>query len=406
MAPVAVNLYSRYMADKFDERQMIAVNTTGLSFFGRPEHGSKTVYSPDAMAIEIDIIRGNRKLGAMITRGHDSRDITGKTGTTQNFTNVQRLYPLGEEKSPITASQLVNRLAGEGPYERRSKIDRLRELALNEHLEHIRRFVRTFEYLSWQSLLTGKMPSLIGTTNTDLIYDFQRTAALITTPAVLTPATPYWDSTGSNPITNLETMFKRILVYGKVKPNVVFMADDVMPVFLANANVKDAANKDYYQLVQVAANNPVPSNLPPIFVGGAICRGLVTTPNGYQFWLFSYVSVYEDSAGVVQDYMPGGTVFMGYYGARCDRYFGPSNVLPPSASQMAWYQEMFGFNMAVPPMPTVANGDAVISAAMFYNDAYEHENQVINIRHETPPIFATNHTDAFATLTEVLTPES
>jgi len=404
MALQAVDMYSRYMAELFDDRQMIAVNTTGQSFFGNPSHGSKTVYSEDKLVVEIDVIKGNRKLAAMISRGTDSRDISGKTGTTQKFSTFSRVYPLMEEKSPIDVSQLLTRLAGENPYAQRTRFDRLRELALNEHLEHIRRFVRTFEYLSWQSLITGKMPSIIGTTNTDLIYDFRRNAALTTTISAL--GTLAWDQTNSDPNHDLETMFKRILVYGKIKPNFVFMSQDVLPVYLDNIKVKADANKDYYSLVVVSAANPVPAELQPLVDGGAVCMGLVRTKNGYQFWLFSYVAVYEDANNVVQDYIPSDTVFMGYYGARCDRYFGPSDILPPVASQMAWYQEMFGFNMANPPMPVVANQGAVISPAMFYHDAFAAENKVVNIRTQTAPIFATTHTDAFATLTGVLTPES
>lgn len=397
MSALAVDQYSRFMTEMFDERDLISTTTVWQSFFGRPEHGSQTVYSPNAQIVEIDIIRGNRKLAALIQRGIDARNISAKTGTVQEFSTFSRAYPLGEEKSPITASQLNNRIAGEKPYESQAKIDRMRNLALREHKEHMRRFVRTFEYMSGQSLLTGKMPAILDTKNTDLIYDFRRNADNTFSPTVA------WSDAASKPIDDIEALYKRLLINGKVKANVVFMAEDVLPVFLQNTQVKDLANKFLYSLVNVSPNNPVPANLQPLVDGGATCRGMIQTPSGYQFWLFSYVSVYEDNSGNVKDYMPSGTVFMAYYGARADRYFGPSEFLPVTPSKMAWYQEMFGFNMAAPPMPPkVLNEGAVVSPLMFYNNAYEENLKNVNIITQTAPIFATTQTDAFGTLTSVL----
>ena len=73
--PLAVDQYSRFMAEMFDERAIIGVSTVGQSFFGNPAHGSKTIYSPDSKVVEIDIIRGNERIGALINRGSNSKNL-------------------------------------------------------------------------------------------------------------------------------------------------------------------------------------------------------------------------------------------------------------------------------------------------------------------------------------------
>jgi hypothetical protein len=399
--PLSVDQYSRFMAEVFDEKAATISNTTVFqSFFGRSEHGSRTVFSPDALVVDIDIIRGNERMAALIQRGADTLNIgdKGKTAVTGEFTNFTRVYPLSEEKSSIGATELLNRTAGENPYEGKTKYDRLRAKAREYHLEHMRRFVRLFEYLSGQSLLTGKMPGLIGTTNTKLVYDFRRNADNFVT--VTTP----WDQTGATPITDIDAACRIARVNGKVLPNFILLSGDVMSAFLQNTQVQTFTNKLYFSLVAVSPSNPVPPQLQPIVDGGAACRGLMVTPEGHQLWIFTYIGIYTDSSGDPQNFMPDGTALLGYYGARCDRYFGPSEVLPSDNAMIAWYQEYFGFNMQSPPTPmNIKNMGAVITPAMFYNDAFKDEgNKTVTIRTQTAPIFATTQTDAFVTLSGLI----
>ena len=395
---LAVDQYSRFMTEMFDEREMIGVPTMFQSFFGRPEHGSKTIYSPNASVVEIDILRGNERIAALIERGSDARQIRGKKkdATAQEYTNFARVYPLAEETSNIGAKELINRTAGENPYAMKAQIDRLRTKALEYHLEHMRRFTRLFEYLAASSILTGKQPAIIGTTNTDLIYDFRRNGSNFIT--VTTP----WDASPTNgdAINDIDTGCRQLRISAKVLPNMALMSEDVMKAFLDNTEVYKLSNKLHYDIITVSPSNPVPESLMPLVKGGATCRGLLITPAGYQLWLFTYIGIYTDSNGDPQNYMPNGTFLLAYYGARCDRYFGPGEALPVDSQTAAWYQEMFGFNMMNPPLPpNIQNASDVLSPAMFYNDAFKTgENKHITIRTQTAPIFATTMTDAFVVL--------
>jgi len=393
--PLAVDQFSRFMVEMFDEKEIIGVSSVWQSFFGRPEHGSRSLYSPDAKVVEIDIMRGNERIAGLIQRGTNSRHIGDlqKNTDTQNFSSFSRVYPLGEEMGDITADQILSRVAGENPYANRSRLDRMRLLAREHHLEHIRRYVRLFEVLAGHSLLTGQMPAILGTANTDLIYNFRRSATHIITVANA------WNGANADILGDVDEGCELIRQDGHVTPNVLFLGGEAMDAFIKDATVEALADNRRFELIEVSTNNPVPPALAPLVASGAIPRGRLRTPKGYELWLFTYIDVYTDNAGAAQKYMPEGAGFLAYYGARCDRYFGPPELLPVDSQKAAWYAEMFGFNMMATPMPpNVKNLGSVISPAMFYSDAYKSEDdKKITVRTQSAPIYATTMTDAFVT---------
>ena len=102
--PIVMDTFTRIMAALFDEKEIIAVPTGFQAFFGRPETGAQTIISPDANAVDIDIIRGNEKTAALIPRGAISRPLgpTQRNMDAQNYTSFSRKYPLSEEEADIT----------------------------------------------------------------------------------------------------------------------------------------------------------------------------------------------------------------------------------------------------------------------------------------------------------------
>jgi len=390
--PLAVDQFSRYMASLFDERKIIQVSTAGLSFFGRPEHMSETHYETDAKVVDIDIIRATDRVAALIHRGTNSThmgDLESKN-KAENFSSFSRVYPLAEEESSINADQILNRIAGEGAYSRQDRQARMRYLALNYHMEHIRKFVRLFEFLAWSSILTGQQPAIIGTTNADLVYDFRRNASLF-----ITPAAP-WDQAGANILGDIDGGAYQLEITGHVSPNVLLMPGDVSSALVNDATIKEFANILNFHFVSVGPSNPIPANLAPLVAGGAIARGLIITPQGREIWLLTYLRTYTDRTGTTRKYLPDGMAVLAYYGARCDRYFGPPELLPPTGAKSAWYADMFGFDMLAPPMPTnIKNAGAVVDPRMFYSSAFEVDDKKVSLKTQTAPIFSTTQTDSF-----------
>ena len=401
LTPNSVDAYSRFMDELFDEKEVINVSTVWQQFFGKPGNGgSKTIYSPDSEVVDIDIMRGNERVAAMIHRGTDSRFLNMMRNTsTQDYSSFSRVYPLCEELGDITASQINKRMAGENPYDAMSRFMRLRGLAREHHMEHIRRYVRLFEILAGLSLMGGQHPAILGSTNADNWYDFRRNAAQIVQPAVP------WNQPGADILGDIDNAITILRQNGHVRPNVIFMGGDVCQVFLSDTVIQSFADITGYSFVRAGVDGyTLPSNLADLVDAGADVIGRLTTPRGRTLWIMTYDAVYTDEAGDAQPYLPLQTVFIAYYGARCDRYFGPAERLPITSVENAWYQEMFGMNMLAPVMPAnVKNPSGIVTPAMFYCDAYPAgDKKKVTIRTQSAPIFATTQTDAFFTYHHVL----
>jgi len=398
-SPLAVDTYARFFANAFDERQIIAVSTVAQAFFGRPENGSRTVFNPDSAVVDIDILRGNERLAALVPRGLNGRSLgTGQKNIIQErYSNINRLYPLIEEEGDIDGNQLLFRGPGENPYQTQTRLDRMRRLAINGHQEQIRRIVRLFEYLAYQSILTGKMPAIFGTSDANLLYDFLRNAAHIAAAPLK------WDNTSSVPSADFDAAAALIRANGKAKADIALIGTGALNALINHAETKALADNRRFQLIQ-AGNIPVPTNLQRFVDAGASPRGRYETPSGNEFWLFTDLNVYTNAGGTATLYMPTDQAIFAASSARCDRYFGPPEMLPNIPMKDQLYSQLFGFAPGLAPMPPmVADVARAINPAMFYFDAYLPEGwKRVTLRTQSAPIFATTQTDAFVTLNTLI----
>ena len=400
--PNTVDVYSRFMVEMFDERKIVGVTTVWQSFFGKPAHGgSRSVFSTDDLVADIDIIRANERVAKLVDRGTNSRPLNNQLNTaTQQYSSFSRRFPLAEEVGDITAHQINKRTAGESPYNGKSKQERLRMLALEHHEEHIRRYIRLFEILAGLSLLGGQHPAIGGfvNVNPDDWYDFRRNAAHIINPAVP------WNNPAADILGDIDAGCRLMRENGKVTPNVLFMGQNVWPVFINDLVVRQNADNRRYELVMIDKGAVKPPMMDDLVKGGAIFRGVLTTPEGFTVYLFSYIDIFTDDNGDAQHYMPLNAAFLAYYGARCDRMFGPSEIMPITSVENAWYQETLGMNMMAPVMPAnIKDPGGIIVPQMFYCDAYpSSDRKKISVRTQSAPIFATTQTDAFVTFVDVL----
>lgn len=394
--PNATDPFSRFMAEVFDDRKLIAVSTGFQAFFGRPETGAETVISPDSNAVDIDIIRGNEKISALIPRGTVSRPLGSNQKNIQEgrFSTFSRKYPLAEEEGDINADQLIYRLAGENPYQQRTRLDRMRQLALNIHTESIRRIIRMDEVLAAQSILSGKQDAIIGTTDTDLQYDFRRLAAHIVTVGTA------WNGVSPDVLGDIDAACDKLRANGKVLPDFMGFGSDAMSDFLKDSNIKSLADNRRIDFVQAGVGLQVPPKFQRFIDAGWIMQGRLRTFKGYELYLFTYLDVYTNSGGTATKYMPSDQAFITSTNARFDRYFGPAEQLPMIPQRMQLYMELFGFNPEVPPMPANMRAPGtIIDPSTFYVDAYVAADwKKVTVRTQHAPIFATTQTDAIVTL--------
>ena len=393
--PTVMDAFSRLMADLFDLRKMIAVPTGFLAFFAGGT--GDTIYSPDAETVDIDIIKGNKKTAALIPRGGSITKYLGpdqRDFVTDKFYQVSRVYPLSKVEDVINASQLSNRMAGEDPYKPATRFQRLRKKALDLHVENARKTARLHERLAAQAILTGKQDAILGTTDSSLQYDFQRN-----TDHIITAGTA-WTEASATPIGKLDEWAKRIERNGHTKVDFVGAAGNVMKAFIQHTEVSGLADNRRYELVRVGQNNPVPAKFDRFTKNGWVCNAKITTFEGREMWLFTYQGHYENDSGTVIDLLPSGYLVMADSQARCDRYFGPPEILPMIEMRRQFYQQMFGLDLSLAGVPGATDDSSIFDPRMFYADAYPDQGWTsVTIRTWSAPIFAPIHTDAFLTVT-------
>lgn len=394
--PLPVDPYSRSMVDMYDEKSIVGVSTAFQGFFGRPNTGAITLFSPDKNLVDIEIIRANERITALVPRGTVAKPLGGtqKNLKQTRWTQFNRSFPLAEDETDIDSNQILNRKPDENPYETKTRLDRMRWLASRGNQEMVRKTVRTFEYLAAQSILTGKMPAIIGTTDTDLIYDFRRHADLFYTVPTA------WSSTSADALKDLDTVWSRMRKKGKCSADGLVLSRTSMNEFLKLTDVKDKADNRRFEMIEINQNMPVPPRFAFLINGGMTARGRLRTPEGHEFWMFTYDDIFDDLSGTSTDYMTDEKVLMFWSGARCDRYFGPPEMLPIISQRRNFYMEMFGFSLDMPPMPpNIKNEGSVVRPDMFFFDAYPSADwKRVTLRMQAAPIYATTMTDAFAVL--------
>lgn len=394
-APLAPDLYTRNMAPLFDQQQLAPVPVGYQAFFGRS--GSETIYSPHANTIDMDLIQANRKTSKLVMRGEITRLLgpSQKNLTRGNHTSKSRIYPLSIEEGGIAASQKNDRIPGEAMQNSGVTSQmRFRYWSMKEHYEQVRRQVAMFERLASQSCFEGKQDAIIGTTNPDLQYDFDRN-----TDNSITLGTQWTDVSGSSPVGDLDDACRIFQVNSFRKAEFAVFATNVLEAYLKTDEIRNYSDNRRYEISRVSMNNPVPEKFKFMVDAGFTAWGMITTYRGVRLWIFTYDALWEEDNGTVYDYTPAGKVLIGSTVARCDRWFGPSETFDDVPARERFYREMFGFDPRSAPMPMNIKKPSVIDRRMFYFDAYPNEDwSVITTRTQSAPIFATNESNAWVVI--------
>jgi len=393
--PDGISTYQRYMARAWDERDIIGVPTGFQSLFGRPETGSQTIYSDDAEVVDIDVIRGNERIAALVPRGGIQRSLGSlqEALNEQKFSNQSRVYPLSIELFDIDSGQLNKRLAGEQLYAPWSRERRLRTLAIKALKETTRRSVRMFEVLASQMARTGKQDAIIGTSDADLQYDLRRNAG-----NTITVGTK-WNAASPTILDDIDSGCDVVRQNGHMRADVLVLGASAMAAALNDTDFQTIADNRRIGLIRVSPDNPVPSKLQFMVSSGFDARGMIMTPKGRMLWLFTYDEGYTNSSGTYTPYMPldEGLIFSS--DARCDRYFGPPETLPMDSRMRAFYMDRFGMGPDALPTIKMKSAPSVVEARMFHFDAYPNmSNTTVTHRTQSAPIYATTHVDCFALL--------
>jgi hypothetical protein len=395
-APASLGTYTRLMAPMLDVSKLGPLPMGFQAFFARPV--SNTIFSPDSDVVDIDIVRGNRKTAKLVLRtdvsqllGSNQKDLNGL-----NYTSFARSYPLSIESGEVAASQMNKRCPGEPVHNGWTQAMRLRYWAMKQHIVQTQRTVRMFERLAAQSVISGKQDAIIGTTDANQQYDFERDS-----DHAITVSTAWTTAATATPIGDLDDAGNLVSVNGNVRPDFALVGADAMAAFVKTTEVKEIADNKGYEILRVSALNPVPPSHQFMIDAGFIPWGSVRTWRGYNIWLFTYDGSYEADNGTDTPILEPGTVVVGSTQSRCDRWFGPSNRFDSSVLGLDdFYRSAFGFDpsMAIGEM-NVGTATGILDPRMFYYAAYPNQaRNVIHTETQSAPIFATVHTDAWAVI--------
>lgn len=400
MAIEYVPFYSRMITSLFDETLLMGVSKGFFSLFGRPENTGVTVFSPNANILDIDIMRAEGGIAPMVQRGGGDIKLNLKGTKADKGTTVSREYPLIQIEGSVSAAQLNRRLLGQSAYEAPSKEAVLRELLAIQHKNQMYKILRTFELNASEAILTGKMKSIIATTNTELIYDFYRKPTHIYTPAAK------WDSGSPDILGDLDDACDLIRKDSYMTPDIAIMGSDAFKVFMQDETVLGFADNRRVETVEVkrlSTDNMPPSNLAWLKEAGFMPRAWVRTYKGYDLWIYTYIDTYEDLSDTTQNYMPVEQCLITSSKARCDRYFGPNEMLPVTPTKQRFYSERLGMAMTSPMIPQNAQG-GMIDPRMFYADAWEEpRSQAVEFMLQSAFLPVPIQTDAYVTLTDLIT---
>jgi hypothetical protein len=314
--------------------------------------------------IELDVVRGSRRIAADVTRGGG----VGNTNYVNQYTNKSYKVPLYWEQTPITASMLNKRVPG---------MDAFRSPAMSEaakigyHVGHaqseqVKKIKRAIELQAAQALQTG----IVTLKNADNI-DFHKDATLNNVPATK------WDNSGT-PIDDIEALAVEIFQKGKVKPNTAIFSQNAWVGFRKNASVQSFFDKRFIE----------PGLLrPEETVLGATLQGRISIGD-FMLNLYTYNGFYENSSGVNTSYMNSETVIVMSSLAQLAKGYGATEVLVESREDYR--------NLGLPELPEFVAGAYV----PFY---YTMAPSTMYAGVQSAPIVIPKAIDTIGTITDCLT---
>jgi hypothetical protein len=379
------------MSNLFDENDIINVSTGGQVWFGM---NGETLWEPDSTVLEYDIIRGTTTLAPMVLRGTDAHfDDGNPTVMTQRFTNTNRVFPLIEDLSVLTAEQITKVMAGERRGGSLTQQERMRVYAKRLHRANVMRCFRTQEYLAWQVILTGTMPAITGTTNSDLIYDFKRNSNHAITPAAA------WSNAATDIMGDLDTGWDLINQNAHIEAQILMCGVDGMKYIKQNTDIQSYADNRRYSLMNIgdAAAKEIPT-VSQLIANGYQYHGYISTLEGNKFYLFTYKKFYE-SGGTIYRYLPDNKVVMTSVEVVADKVFGPGDGLPPSQQEIADYRDIMGVDITqAPGMSQIDTGTQTFDPR-WYTFGLIRNRKNLELYTQVAPIYVPKQTDGWVVYT-------
>lgn len=399
-SPVAQDGFTRLMADSYFQRQKITRNLAFQSFFGVPETGAQSLFTADALAVDIEIMKDDSVIAALHTRG-ESFPLGTDVSQGQKASYTSRVFPISKGVGKITSQDVSSRAFGEQSIgSGMSKYDRFRMIAAMTFTSKIQSQLWLFEQLAAESILYGKMK----TDENGGEFDFRRNPN-----NSVSAANPWTDEVNGTPFKDIDSLCVLVDENGDAQPDFVGMDSESFDALIKFPDAEKVADNRRYDIFWVGESDKrkPDSKYARHIKGGWQPRAYLVTETGYGVWIFTYNGSYrkETSPGVKTKvkYLPKGTVFATSTDARFDRYFGPHDKMPEQLSTNSVLIESFGISPDVAGDISTLGSDSPVDPRQFHFFAYgNQDNSGVSLEVQTAPIFASTQVDAVATMDNVV----
>lgn len=229
----------------------------------------------DTESLDIDIVKGGRKMAPFVSPIAEGRIIPGTGFTTQTL-KPGYIKP----KKVTTAQDLLNRLPGQIVYSGNQTVEDRAQIKLGQDLAELMDTIdRREEWMAASALDLGTITMKIKSETADktVIVDFQMSA----THKVTLAGNDLWDNALSTPLAKLASLAQVARKDSGLSPDVLVLGTDAANAFIGNANVLK-----YLDLRAVDMGEIKPAELPAgvTYVGRLRYPGLFVDVYCYDEW--------------------------------------------------------------------------------------------------------------------------
>jgi hypothetical protein len=253
----------------------------------------------DREFVDIDIIKGKRRMAAFV-----SPIIGGQTVERQGYTTQSYKPLLIAPDMQTRAEDVLQRAAGENVYGAMSPSERASEILGRDLSEMDAMIPRREEWMCAQALFTGALTMTGEGVNESLSF------GLASDHNVTLSAGSKWTDSGIDPIANLRTWRRKVIQDSGVNPDTVLLGASVVDAFIKNEEIRKQLDITRLNMGQID-----PRTLP----NGVTYYGRITS---LALDLWGYDEWYLDDAGAEQPMIPVNKVLMASTQARTELLYG------------------------------------------------------------------------------------
>ncbi|WP_302493304.1 major capsid protein [uncultured Gemmiger sp.] len=261
--------------------------------------------------VDIDIVKGNRKMAAFI---HPM--VGGEIVQAEGYETKSYAPPLINPATISTADQLLERLPGEDMYSGKTPADRAAEKLIEEYNQLNDMTTRREEWMAAQVLTTGQLK--VKGKGVDEVIDFGLTNKITLT------STKKWGASAADIWGNLKDWKQQVSRNGFANANMVIMGKAAADAFMADATVAKLLDN---RRIEIGAIKPEEME------GGLTYYGHLNLPG---VDIYGYDEVYlDDETGETKPLIPDNVVLMIPSAASFMRAYGLCTYLDDAG---AWHR--------------------------------------------------------------------